>query len=557
MKMQRMAISVVTLLAAMMMTDHLLAAEAGSVLFARGEVTAERAPPQPLAKGDAVLDDDTVATGEASRAQLLMLDGAKVAIRPSSQFRIDEYVFGGETDADGNVISTSGDRSVATLLKGGFRTITGAIGNDEEEAYEVRTPVGVLGIRGTDYSAVFCNGDCDWVPGFDPDAPVEDGLYIGVTDGIVFFRNASGDIELQTGEYAFIPLTDQTPTRLTAPPQVLLDDNDLAFDADAPVAGRPDADDDQSMGFDSVLGTRRAPDVPDSSAAPAVPDDLPDDATQAPATTIDAIDIDGEPVDLTPGIQPSPDGNRTIGYATGPLGRADTIFSDTLDNGATEFTLGAGNELLGFINVYPTPTGPAPVPIDIGTAATAETGFDAMTVLRWGRWAGGTATADLGGGQTDSIDLGNQSLHWVMGPEATVPPVMPITGQASYSLIGNTAPTDNLGNVGVLGSATFDADFTAMRVDSTLVIDINATTWTAAGTGNLGAAAGLPAHLFNGNYAVTVGGATGGSGVFSGFFSAPGNASDPSFPGGVGLTYSLQDMGATTTVSGAAVFGNP
>jgi hypothetical protein len=63
--------------------------------------------------------------------------------------------------------------------------------------------------------------------------------------------------------------------------------------------------------------------------------------------------------------------------------------------------------------------------------------------------------------------------------------------------------------------------------------------------------------MFNGLYsAVIVGGITGGSGDFSGFFSEPGNTSDPSFPGGVGLTYSLDD-GQGTTVSGAAALGSP
>ena len=177
--------------------------------------------------------------------------------------------------------------------------------------------------------------------------------------------------------------------------------------------------------------------------------------------------------------------------------------------------------------------------------------------MRWGRWSGGVANVNLGAGQIDVIDLGAQSLHWISGPAGGAPPVIPITGTASYSLIGNTSPTDNLGNVGILGSATFDANFTNMTVDSTLVIDINAMTWTAAGSGNMGAATGLPAHLFSGNYLVTVGGSTGGTGVFSGFFSGPGATSDPAFPGGVGLTYSLQDMTGTTSVSGAVVFGNP
>ncbi len=138
---------------------------------------------------------------------------------------------------------------------------------------------------------------------------------------------------------------------------------------------------------------------------------------------------------------------------------------------------------------------------------------------------------------------------------------MPIAGTASYTLIGNTSPTDNFGNTGVLGAATFDADFTNMLVDSTLVIDINGASWTAAGQGSIGAAAQLPAHLFQGIYNnVTITDPTGtaiGSGSFSGFFSDSGPASDPTFPGGVGLTFSLQDQGGTVSVSGAAAFGNP
>ena len=541
---QRIALQVFVF-AASMAVNTAYAAEAGSVLFARGEVTAERQPPVPLVKGDAVLDDDTIATGEASRAQILFTDGAKVAIRPNSRLRIEEYLFQGATDSSGQVVSTSGDKSVANLIKGGFRTITGAIGKEDEEAYEVRTPVGVLGIRGTDYSAVFCNADCTWVPGFNANAPIEDGLYLGVTEGAIFFRNEIADIELEAGEYAFIPLNDPTPQQLDAPPPVLLDDNDLRFD--------PAADDDNTLaGFDTDLGTRRAPDVqsPDSSAPP--PGQEPSD----PEQPINAIDADGRPIDITPGDAPNPTGNRTISWSTGPLGRSDTIWSDTLDNATDEYVLDAGNDVLGFANWYPSATGPVTANIDIGTANNVESGFDSVTVLRWGRWSGGTANADLGG-QVDLIDLTTQSLHWVSGPESSAAPVMPITGSASYTLIGNTSPTDNLGNVGVLGNATFDADFTNMRVDSTLTIDINATTWTAAGTGNLGAAAGLPAHLFNGNYAVAIGGIGGGTGSFSGFFSTPGAASDPTFPGGVGLTYSLQDQGGTTTVSGAAVFGNP
>ena len=207
---------------------------------------------------------------------------------------------------------------------------------------------------------------------------------------------------------------------------------------------------------------------------------------------------------------------------------------------------------------YPARTGLDTATFDIGSAANVDTGFDSMTVLRWGRWAGGTATITLSDGTDASQDLSMQSLHWISSPEWAVAPAMPISGQASYTLVGSTSPTDNFGNAGVLGAATFDADFTNMLVDSTLVIDINGANWSAAGQGNIGAAALLPAHLFEGIYgSVTINGVTGGTGMFSGFFSEPGPSSDPSYPGGVGLTYSLQDQGGTTTVSGAAAFGNP
>ena len=504
-------------------TSTAFAADAGSVVFATGSVTAERQPPATLAKGDAVLDNDTVATGDASRAQLLMLDGAKVAIRPNSQLRIEEYVFQATQPADPSepVVATSFDRSVSTLLKGGFRTITGAIGKDDETAYEVRTAVGVLGIRGTDYSAVFCNGDCDWVPGVDPSTPIEDGLYLGVTEGTIFFRNEIMEIELDAGEYAFIPLVSRAPLRLDSPPLVLLDDNDLRFEPGAPPPPPfADIDDGSTAGFDSKLGSRREPDGSSSSAEPDTSSSAPDRGSRTPALSIFAFNVDGTPVNITAGFAPQPTGNRNISYSTGPMGLADVTFTGTFENSPPQYRLDGGNNVTGFTGPYPGRTGPINGDYDIGDAANVETGFDSVTVLRWGRWAAGTATVtDPATGQVDPLDLNTQSLHWISGAESGTPPVMPITGTANYSLIGATSPTDNFGNVGVLGAATFNADFTNMRVDSTLVLDIAGITWTAAGIGNIGTAAQLPAHMFSGNYgAVTMGGATGGSGVFSGFF---------------------------------------
>ena len=537
-----------------------MAQDAGSVIFAKGDVSAERQPPEPLSKGDVVRTSDTVVTGKASRAQLLMLDGAKIAMRPDSRLLIEEFSYA-QPGASAATVTSSNDKSVIGLVKGGFRTITGAIGKENEADYEVRTAVGVLGIRGTDYTAVFCNGDCDWVPGVSAGSPIPDGLYLGVTEGVIVFRTSAETIELKAGEYAFIPLDVPEPQRLNSPPAVLLDENDLRFDPGNTQSGATRPDDGSTTGFNATLGTRRAPPTSSAASSDGESSEDPnndDGSAETPKIPTIATDPDGTPVNLTPGTQPDPRGNRTISFSTGPLGAADSVWAATLDNAPTEFSLDIGNNLTGFAGLYPIQRAiPGVADFGINSSANVETGFDSMTVMRWGRWSGGAAGVTLSDGSTPNQDLSNQSLHWISGPEMAAPS-MPVSGTATYALIGSTSPTDNLGNVGTLGSASFVADFTNLRVDSVLQLDIIGSSWIATGVGNIGSAAGLPAHLFQGLYgSVVVDGVTGGSGLFSGFFAQPGATSNPLFPGGVGLTYSLIDAQGTASISGAAVFGNP
>ncbi len=350
----------------------------------------------------------------------------------------------------------------------------------------------------------------------------------------------------RAGEYVFIPMGARAPERLDAPPPVLIDDNDLRFDAGGGTV---------QSGFDSKLGTRRSPEP----AAPGADDSDADGSAkpEAPRQPVIGIDADGTPIDITPGAPP-PSNGRLVTYSTGPMGAGAVPFSGTQFNAPAELQLDSANNLTGFTSPYPGRALDEPATWDIGTSSNTDTGFDTMTVLRWGRWSGGIASGILQSDGSDvSIDLANQSLHWISGPDAA-PPVMPVTGTANYSLVGATSPTDSFGNTGVLGSATFFADFTNFSVDSTLVIDIAGSTWSAGGSGTFGRDPTLPTYLFDGTYlSVDIDGVSGGTGVFSGFFSAAGATSDPAIPGGVGLTYSLQDAQSGTTVSGAAAFGNP
>ena len=537
----------VVALSVLLLAAEAHADDAGTVLFAKGSVSAKRLPPIALAKGDTVLSEDTVVTGDASRAQFLMLDGARIALRPNSELRFDSYSYAAPAAAE---VSSSDDKSVISLVKGGFRTITGAIGKEDREEYEVRTAVGVLGIRGTDYTAVFCNADCDWAPGVAAGAAIEDGLYLGVDEGAIIITNADGSLVVRAGEFAFVPLRTQIPESLDAVPAVLIDDNELRFDEDGNAAVARPYDASKTQGFDLKLGPRREP----SSSAPDSSDPGGGDSSEAPTLPIIGIDADGTPVDITPGSTPDPTRPRQISFSTGPLDRVNQTWSATLQNDPGQYQLDTGNNLTGFQTIYPQSPGAAT--FDIGANSNLDTGFDAVTVLRWGRWSGDVANVTLADGTDASIDLAAQSIHWIFGPEGAAP-TMPVTATATYTLLGNTNPTDTLGNVGTLGSASFVANFTSFQVDSTLDITINGANWIATGIGNIGSAAVLPAHLFNGNYSVAVDGVGGGMGMFSGFFSEPGNTSDPAFPGSVSLTYALQDEPGTATVSGAAVFGDP
>ncbi len=236
------------------------AQNAGTVTFATGIVTAERQPAATLAKGEPVFTSDAIITGAASRAQLRMSDGAKIAIRPESRIVIDEYVYAAAAPA-GSAVSATDDSSVISLIKGGFRSITGVIGKDNPQNYEVRTAVGVLGIRGTTFAVLLC-GNCDEAPGVAPGTTVAQGLYIMVSAGTIVFRNELAELELAAGEFAFIPFDSRQPTLLDTTPPVFIDDSDFRFEADG-----SEADNDQPpSGFDSKLRLRRA--APSSAPPP-------------------------------------------------------------------------------------------------------------------------------------------------------------------------------------------------------------------------------------------------------------------------------------------------
>lgn len=175
----------------------------GKVVVTRGTTVAKSddGKARRLERGDAVYQGDTIETDNAS-TQIRFSDGSLVALRPRTSFKVEEYNYSGKQDGS--------ERGVYNLLKGGFRTISGAIGKLNKANYSVRTPVATIGIRGTHYGLNLCDsGSC---PG------QEDGLYGGVVDGAVVAQNNSGEHAFNNDEYFYIESIGAIPKSLLAPP---------------------------------------------------------------------------------------------------------------------------------------------------------------------------------------------------------------------------------------------------------------------------------------------------------------------------------------------------
>lgn len=525
-------------------------AAAGKAVFVAGEVRVERAaapaPGLPLAQGDAILTGDIVVTGDASRAQLLMADGARIALRAGSRFQVDELRLPAAVGAPGQARAVDADgRSVTTLLKGGFRTRTGSIGKQDPAAYEVRTPVGVLGIRGTEYVAVLCQaGDCSDAPGVRPGELIRDGLYLGVfSNGIVFRATGQDPLALAPGEFLFIPLDEPGSEVLPAPPPFLLEDGqgELGLPGtpvDGPAPAAPPGAGPQELGD---IGSRRAP----AGEGPGAGED---GDSAAPDLPVGGTGPDGQPVDLTPGTLPPQSATPLLNDVAFGLG----LFADfgTLvgsDSGNEDTILLDAGSLLAFPAQLPSDAGPLTLAFAIGSSASTDLG--SASGLSWGRWSGGSLEASINGGGLVSEDLETQSLHWITREPAVEPPVLPVSGAVPFQLIGATTPTDVAGETGVIGGASLAADFTGGSVAMTLAVQINGLAWYAAGSAPLD---GGP--LFTGAFSsASIGGTLPVTGGFAGFLAEPAGA-----PGTLtaGLSWSLADLlGERPVLTGVLAFG--
>src|SRR5215471_7120937 len=121
------------------------APDVGRVLVAAGDTVAIRGTQTVSLKfGSSVQNGDTLRTGESSNLQVRFIDDSIVSMKESSELRIDNFKFTGKPDGS--------ERANFTLVKGGLRTTTGAIGGKNNKNYKMVTNSATLGVRGTDYT---------------------------------------------------------------------------------------------------------------------------------------------------------------------------------------------------------------------------------------------------------------------------------------------------------------------------------------------------------------------------------------------------------------------
>jgi hypothetical protein len=184
----------------------------------------------------------------------------------------------------------------------------------------------------------------------------------------------------------------------------------------------------------------------------------------------------------------------------------------------------------------------------IGNASNIDVGFDPVSGISWGRWTNGSAGFSGSGSSTNTpIDLSNSSLHWVAGPDGGNIS-LPSSGVANYQLIGNTSPTDNLGNTGVLGAASITANFSNMSTATSVDIGINNQVWNASGTDGT--------IQTNGNFAnnLTVTGNDASLGSFTGQGTSAGLFTNNAAGAGMGYVLEATINSTATNITGAAVF---
>lgn len=282
----RSTLPIVTLLSCLSLPSYGQTGEMiGTVIVTKGRVEARDAAGnvRVLGRRSQIFAQDTILVGADGFADIRMVDDAHFSFKPNTEFRFDDYSY------DENPATP--DSAIMTMARGGFRTVSGAIGDGEGDQHTVNTRYASIGIRGTgvdlvDLEASGADGEvaANQTPGPDP------GEYSHTFDGATTVTsNLTGEsIDVGLDGDVDYTYTDEEGNLfgLVSDPNVF--NNDYTADEEESGEGDGDADADADAGDEDAADEDDGGDdgnaaAEDDDAAAADGDDAGGDGAAAPA----------------------------------------------------------------------------------------------------------------------------------------------------------------------------------------------------------------------------------------------------------------------------------
>ncbi|MDF2446925.1 MAG: hypothetical protein K0S46_2161 [Moraxellaceae bacterium] len=367
-----------------LLSGQALAEAAGRVSFVTGDVSVSAADgsKRNLVRGDTINGGDRITT-RAGRVQVRFTDGGFVSLQPNTVFAVDEYLYTNRKPEETSLFFS--------LIQGGMRTVTGAIGKVNKKSYQVRTPVATIGIRGTEYLA----------------SVNDEGLIVSVGSGLVNVANQRGEITAGAGQNIHVG-PDGQPALGKKEAELLARRTKPDEAEESEDTGQRDDEDDDTVVIGDVLdGEGRYIFLQTGEAS------LPDSSriTGAPRYTIDSPALIGS----YRGAEMSANFDQT-GAATGQPGALQNLFY-------------VGDGFFSYFNIED---------LKVANVGTQDS-------LSWGEYTFGETTTNsifdsCGECGSGPISLtGSYTIPYVIGAPAGSNLGK---GTATYTLQGGTAPRD-------------------------------------------------------------------------------------------------------------------
>lgn len=180
------------------------AAPAGQITHLSGILSVKKADGSTkiLSVKSEVFEGDTLTTEEETYARIRFVDTGEVVLRPNSQLKVNTYQYDEAKPQNDNIFMS--------MLKGGLRAVTGLVGKRNQDKIAYQTPTATIGIRGTHWGMLFCQGDCAKVPTPTGEPPAN-GLHVDVSSGVVSITNGAGTFTFNAGQFAYVPNANVPP----------------------------------------------------------------------------------------------------------------------------------------------------------------------------------------------------------------------------------------------------------------------------------------------------------------------------------------------------------